>query len=226
MTAQEDTPPDSAEAVEPEAETASRGHTRPVDEVRLVETVVVARDDVNPSPLPRMNTAETGSASRPLSRARAPKNNLRLPLLAAAVLLPVAAVVAVVLVLTSAEPEPPRRPVVVVDDLPRPPVGPPPVAPAAPAPDVPPAPVVVDAGAPDVVEPPPAPPPRSTTPVKKKKVERPKLLGDRIRALKACDPRPLCATAVLKHAADVTSLSVDELKDLDGEVDRCLDRCR
>lgn len=62
---------------------------------------------------------------------------------------------------------------------------------------------------------------RSTAPKKESG-----LFGDRLRALKNCAPRPGCAPLVLKRAADVGSLTVEELRDLDEDLDRCLERCQ
>ena len=60
----------------------------------------------------------------------------------------------------------------------------------------------------------------------KKPEPRPKLFGDRVRALRECAPRPPCATAVLRRADDVLQLSVEELRALDSELERCLRRCK
>ncbi|MBI1945505.1 MAG: serine/threonine protein kinase [Deltaproteobacteria bacterium] len=62
---------------------------------------------------------------------------------------------------------------------------------------------------------------------KQKKPEaKPRLFGDRVRALKECEPRPRCAASVLERADDVLGLSVDELRRLDEALERCLAKCR
>ncbi len=55
--------------------------------------------------------------------------------------------------------------------------------------------------------------------------ERPVLFGDRVRALRACRPAPTCAGSVLRRAAQLSTMSAEELKALDGDVDWCLDQC-
>ncbi|MCC7072899.1 MAG: serine/threonine protein kinase [Deltaproteobacteria bacterium] len=66
----------------------------------------------------------------------------------------------------------------------------------------------------------------ATKATKAKKAEpKPRLFGDRVRALRECAPRPSCAAAVLGRTNDVLTLSVDELRALDGELERCLRRC-
>jgi eukaryotic-like serine/threonine-protein kinase len=72
----------------------------------------------------------------------------------------------------------------------------------------------------------PARPPSGERPRGRADKREPQLFGDRVRALKECNPRPLCASAVLPRVAHVPRLSVEELKELDAEVDRCLSRCR
>jgi serine/threonine-protein kinase len=56
--------------------------------------------------------------------------------------------------------------------------------------------------------------------------ERPKLLGDRVRALKTCSPKPTCAAPVLSRAQEMATLSVDEVRALDEDIDWCLNQCR
>jgi serine/threonine-protein kinase len=79
---------------------------------------------------------------------------------------------------------------------------------------------------PVVVEPPAAEPARQKRVVAKKAAKRPKLLGDRVRALKECAPKPKCATSVLARARDVAELSPEEFKAFDDDVDWCLKQCR
>ncbi|MCC7112372.1 MAG: protein kinase [Deltaproteobacteria bacterium] len=73
-----------------------------------------------------------------------------------------------------------------------------------------------------------APTPRPTRKASrpKKPEARPRLFGDRVRALRECEPRPACAASVLRQAEDVTALSLDELRALDTSLERCLQRCR
>ncbi|OGQ21672.1 MAG: hypothetical protein A2138_13380 [Deltaproteobacteria bacterium RBG_16_71_12] len=69
--------------------------------------------------------------------------------------------------------------------------------------------------------------PRPTHKPKARKAEpKPRLFGDRVRALEGCAPRPSCAASVLRRADDVLALSVEELRDLDAALERCLARCR
>lgn len=116
-----------------------------------------------------------------------------------------------------------------IDELDRPRPPPPDVDPPPPPP-----PIAVVLAPPPVVpivslQPPPAPPteeqrPRRATP--KKVVKRPKLFGDRVRALRGCKPAPVCAKPVLARAGEMLSLSAEELKALEEDVDWCLQQCR
>lgn len=56
--------------------------------------------------------------------------------------------------------------------------------------------------------------------------ERPKLLGDRVRALRSCSPKPACAAPVLARSNDMAALSAEEFKAFDEDVDWCLSQCR
>ena len=64
-------------------------------------------------------------------------------------------------------------------------------------------------------------PPRRTS----KPASIPLLFSDRVDALRACAPRPACASGVLRRADAVAELDVEELRDLDDALARCLARC-
>jgi hypothetical protein len=114
------------------------------------------------------------------------------------------------------EPLPPPRPVTEPPPAPSPPAPEPPAAPPEPTPALPP-PTTTDSVETQEASARRRPTRRSTSSG---------LFGDRIRALKACASRPACAAGVIERSADVTALSVEELRDLDADLDRCLQRCR
>ncbi|MCC7075009.1 MAG: protein kinase [Deltaproteobacteria bacterium] len=105
------------------------------------------------------------------------------------------------------------------------PVAPAPTAPGAlPAERAPPAPVLVPT---PTSAPPEAMPAPERRPAKRpsKPSAIPLLFSDRVEALRACAPRPACASGVLRRADGVADLDVEELRDLDDALARCLARC-
>ncbi|MBI1949265.1 MAG: protein kinase [Deltaproteobacteria bacterium] len=110
-----------------------------------------------------------------------------------------------------------------------PPVTPPPAEP----PPVTPLPATVPpVTAPTVARPPEEQPPATPPAVDRRPPRRtpkataiPLLFSDRVDALRACSPRPACAASVLRRADLVAELDVEELRDLDDALLRCLSRC-
>ena len=136
---------------------------------------------------------------------------------------------------------PPPEPPVATPPSTVPPAAVPPAAvpPAAAPPAAAPPAAVPPAAVPPAAVPPAAVPPATVPPASEgpAPVERrpprkgprapamPLLFSDRVLALRACSPRPACAAGVLRRADDVAELDVEELRELDDTLARCLSRC-